>query len=440
LPRDSYNVFIVVLDSLRADHVEPNGAVGVATPRIAGLAEAGVTFLGARSSASWTRPAIATLFTSLSPSTHGVQNMKARLPRQSATLPALLRGRGYRTVGITNNVMVSRGFGFARGFDELHHLYSLTDADWRQEHESPESRAAFVWDRYIAPLVSRDSDPPFLVYLHEIDPHSPYEPTEAYDELYDFGYRGNLTFDLATTRRIRNDPTWAAPADIRHFKARYRGEITSMDRYVGWLLDRLDREGLAERTLFVLISDHGEEFMEHRSVGHGHALYEELLRIPLVVRLPAALPAGVRVDVGAQLIDLAPTILDLIGADIPDAMEGVSLLPYLAGGGGDLGRRPAFAVSQGPRHASVRIGDWKLIVDRDAGEGAPDQHQLFDLRSDPSESLDRWAREPVVGRTLLAVLDAKLREDAIADSRPAAGPDPLAPDVVDSLRALGYVD
>jgi arylsulfatase A-like enzyme len=368
--------------------------------------------------------------------------MEERLSPRVPFLPVMLRKRGYRTVAVTANAVIAPAFGFGRGFQQVHRHFALVKGGkWEKKHRTPESRARFVWNRYLGTL-GRDAKRPFFVYLHEIDPHSPYEPEAPYDALYDFGYRGNITLDLATIGRIRDEPSWAEPMDIRYLNARYRGEVSFMDDYVGWILDKLEAEGLAEHTLFVLVSDHGEEFMEHRSVGHAHSVYEELLRVPLILRLPGALPADLRLDVGAQLIDLPPTILDLIGEPVPVWMEGESLLPYLTAPHSERPPRPSFASSNGPRHTTVRLGRWKLIRGEPKDPETPRRHWLFDLESDPGETVDLWARELVVGHTLRQLLDAKLERDAARREGPTERVErgELDADVLDGLRALGYVE
>jgi arylsulfatase A-like enzyme len=444
IPRRRYNVFILLLDSLRADHVQPYGPDSLKTPSMARLAEEGVTFLGARSNASWTRPAVASLLTSRTPSAHGVQEMAQRLSRKIPLLPAMLRRRGYRTVGMTATAVISPSFGFARGFQHMHRHFILAKSDvWPKTHPTPESRARFVWKHYLARTLLRgNAERPFFAYVHEIDPHSPYEPEPPYDTLHEAPYPGNITLDLATIGRIRDDPSWADPMDIRHLNAQYQGEVSFMDRYVGWIVERLDEAGLGQQTLFVLVSDHGEEFMEHRSVGHAHTVYEELLRIPLILRLPGALPAGLRLDVGAQLIDLAPTILDLIGEPIPEWMEGRSLLPFIEAPDREPPLRPAFASSNGPRHETVRLGRWKLIRDDPEDPRTPHRHRLFDLESDPDETVDLWSRELVVGQALRQLLEAKLAGDAAQRTAPTerVEHDELDADELEGLRALGYLE
>ncbi len=448
---DRYNVFVILLDSLRADHVEPYGASHVQTPRLSELAKQGVTFTNARSNSSWTRPAVASLLTSLSPSSHGVQDMRDRLSMEIMTLPRILKRLGYRTLAVTSNVIVSRPFGFARGFDVMHPHYNLLRTQWPEEFPTPEARAGYIWERYVEPSLTEHPEQPFMVYLHEVDPHSPFEVGAPWDRLYTDESRPDLSYDLPTIRAIRENPDAADPTEIDYFHALYRSEITFMDRYVGWMIDRLEREGLAERTLVVVLSDHGEEFMDHRSVGHGHALHEELLRVPLLLRLPGVLAEGLRIDGDAQLLDLPPTILDLIGAPIPEWMEGKSLLPLstlarvppASAGSADADPpRPSFASSIGPRHSSVVLGDWKLIITHPDPAGGAVNHQLFDLSRDPRETQNLWTRESVVGQKLDQLLREKLATPRHASLGPtrAVAPESLEPNEMQSLRALGYVE
>ena len=441
LPRRSYNVFVLLLDSLRADHIEPYAGVDARTPGFQRIASEGTTFSAARSNASWTRMAVASLLSSLLAPGHGVVENDERLPTGVPVLPELLQQRGYRTVGVTANPTVSKTFGFSRGFGALHPHYRRTQNPvWRSKHATPEERARFVWDSYLAPIVEAEVETPFFIYLHEIDPHSPFTPEPPYDELADTGYRGTFDFDLPTLARIHADPSWVEPEDMRHANARYRGEIRFMDRYVAWMLDRLDAVGLGNETLFILTSDHGEEFLDHGSVGHGHSVYDELLRVPLLMRLPGVLPAGRRVEADAQLIDLPPTVLDLIGEAVPEWMQGVSLLDAVSADGVDS-HRAIVSFAGGAGRDSVKLGPWKLIREH-ASDGGVVRHQLFDIASDPEESNDLWAQELIVGQAARQALRREIESSRRAEFREtdSVQPDEVDADVVEGLRALGYLE
>lgn len=431
IARGPYNILLILFDSLRADHTAPYGSTEVRTPGVQALADAGVTFARARSSASWTRPAVAGMLTSLTPPSHGVLGYEDKLPASTPYLPEILRDAGYHTAAVVNNAMVSQAFGFARGFEEAIELFAMRDAPKRGA--GPGAQAARVWARFIAPAVERAGDRPFFVYLHELDPHSPYDPPKPFGTFYDFGYEGEAQSTLEGLRRFRRHPEEVTSEDVRHLQAQYRGEITYMDRYLAGILGALDAAGLADTTVVVFVSDHGEEFWEHRSVGHGHAVYEELLRVPFLMRLDGVLPAGRRVETDVGLVDLAPTLLDLVGLEIPERMQGQSLLPDVDAKGAPTAR-PHFAYAAAPSSESVSFGRWKLI--RDAGE-EPSRFALFDLERDPREQSDVAGEHPVVAGTLAQMLRGQ-RGAAGASEKAGAGE--LPEEVLENLRALGYTE
>jgi arylsulfatase A-like enzyme len=443
IPRDRYNVFVVLFDSLRADHVEPSQSVEVSTPHFARLAASGVRFENARTNSSWTRPAVASLLASVPPSEHHVATWEDRLPDSIPSLAERLRDAGYQNAFVTANVMTDPAFGFGRGFELARTLFTPLVEDLLRRHPLPQDRAQVVWDQFLSvtvtqPLALEAERKPFFVFLHELDPHSPYEPPEPYADLYAFGYRGRLEASHANLLLAGQHPLALDPVDLRQLHALYRGEVSAMDAYLGWLLDQLEARGLRERTLVVLLSDHGEEFQEHRGMGHGHTAYEELLRVPLILSLPGVLPQGLRSGADADLMDLAPTILDLLGLEIPPEMRGASLLPRLSESGSPV-RRPSFAQSSGARHDALRLGRWKLIRERasDSGRGQA-QYSLFDLESDPGETLDRWPAELAVGTALRQLLLAGI---FVGDGAQPAAPPPQAldPALLEQLRALGYL-
>ncbi len=437
LARDRYNVFVIMLDSLRQDHLETYGAVDVKTPRLAQFAEAGVTFENARSNASWTRSAVAAMLTSLQPPAHGVLTMADSLADGVPYLPEILQQSGYRTVAVVNNPNASGSFGFARGFDEMIEFWSF-DKEALKFPSDPEGQAKFVWSHYIKPTV-RGAEP-FFVFLHELDPHSPYDPPEPYRSEYGFDYQGNVDSTIPGLWRMRKYPDLITLEDVRHINAQYKGEVAFMDRYVGWVLDRLAGLPLERPTLVVFVSDHGEEFWEHRSVGHGHTVHEELLRVPFLMQLEGVLPAGERVRADVTLADLAPTVLDLLGIGIPAAMQGESLLPLVAAPDDRVAARPAIARGYDAlAEESISLGRWKLI--RGIGR-RPFAVALYDLESDPGETRDRASERPIVAATLAQRL--RWNFDRVpggsAAAKPHAAPHTPAPEVLQRLEELGYIE
>jgi arylsulfatase A-like enzyme len=455
--RRPYNVLMILFDTLRADHTEPYGAT-LKTPRMRGLAERGVTFVNAFSNSTWTRPSVASLLSSLYPSSHKVSSVKGTLGQDIPYLPELLREAGFRTVGISNNGQTSKLFGFDRGFDEFHEYFRMR-YEILAEFPDPAQQARFVWDNYIEPVARSADQQPFFVFLHEIDPHAPYDPPPPYNAMYDFGYQGNIMgYDrslkevMKMTAAINQQPTWIGEADIRHLEALYSGEISFMDDYLGWLLDRLGQLGLEDRTLVIFVSDHGEEFLEHRKWGHGQSVYETLVRVPMILSLPGVLPAGGRPQCHAELLDISRTILDLLGVEAPASMQGVSLLPFIAAPDDYSQERATFARSNfnatpidgaAPltmRYDAVRFRNWKLHVhDLNVEAKHEFEYALYDLATDPGELHDRWATQPVVGHALRQMFDTQQRINHALDFNATASSEP-GPELRENLKALGYIE
>jgi hypothetical protein len=174
--RDRYNVLIILLDSLRADQIQPYGSTTVETPRLQQLADGGVTFRAARSTAAWTRPAVASLLTSMYSLNHSVLSLGSKLPADLPYLPSLLRNSGYETILITNSVVISGAYGFNRGFNRVYNHYKLDVESQKRRFTDPEEQGNAIWGKYIAPAAAAADEKPFFVYLHERDPHSPYIP------------------------------------------------------------------------------------------------------------------------------------------------------------------------------------------------------------------------------------------------------------------------
>jgi arylsulfatase A-like enzyme len=450
--RGSFNVLLILFDTLRADHTDPYGAESVSTPALAQLARRGVTFVNASANASWTRSSVASLLTALHPVAHRVATGRSALPQSVPYLPSLLKRAGYATLGVVNNPQITLGSGFARDFDALVDYRALRPL--ASGTRAPEEHAQAVWQGFVEPFIAGTAGGRFFVYLHELDPHAPYEPPPPFDTVHDFGYQGNVTTSGSSAReRVRllslldRGEAWLGEADIRHLRSQYAGEVAFMDRFLGWILTRLEELGLAQETLVVFVSDHGEEFLEHGSWGHGASVYQTVLEVPMILSLPGVLPEGRRPRFHAQLHDLAPTILDLLGLEASPKMQGRSLLPLLATDDDHEPGRATFGRSlhrlRGPGRTlvgvdSVRFGDWKLLRhSRGKGDQLLQSFELFDLGDDPGERIDRWPTEPVVGHTLRQMLEWHDHEGprrVVAAPRTAE----IDAETEQALRELGY--
>jgi arylsulfatase A-like enzyme len=423
------NLLLYVVDTLRADALAPYGNPVVATPAASRLAAEGTLYERALAHSSWTRASMATLLSGLGAAAHGAQGRDDSLPAAIPLVSEALRDAGFATAAVVANPNVGSVFGFDRGFDEFIELYARREkgpvgvAELRTTADEV-TRRAVEW-------LARAPRPFFLVVL-TIDPHSPYRPPARHDR---YG-RGIASFVTGSSADLnRKDLT---PADRERLRSLYLAEVAANDEALGALLAHLEAAGELDATAVILTSDHGEEFWEHAGRGHGHTLYDELLRVPLIVRYPARFAAGARVRERAQLVDVAPTLLELAGLPPDPRLPGRSLLAP------DPQRpRPAHAsLRLGPhRLDAVVVGEEKLVVDRARGREA-----LYDLSDDPGETRDRAAER--AERT--AALRGELEVGLAAEARVAAelrggqaapiAPDALPPEVVQSLRELGYLD
>lgn len=434
--RAGYNVILVVFDALRADYIEPYGDPITKTPAMSALAAGGVTFANATSSASWTRCSAASYLTSLRPPAHQVLEEEDMLSSGVPLLPEVMKELGYRTLSVVNNAQVSPTFGFGRGFDQVKEIFGNRPS----QSADPAAQFDTIWKSNVDPFLASDRGKPFFIYLHEIDPHAPYVPPAPFNNLYgDFSWL-NIDQTKAFSNLVAQGAMGLTPEQINGLQSLYRGEITYMDGYLQALMNRLREQELDRETLLVFFSDHGEEIMDHNAMRHGATLYEEVTRVPLILSLPGVLPAGKRIEGAAELIDIAPTILDLIDEQIPESMQGRSLLPKMFSPVAPDEREPAFATLGRPALDAVWQGPWKLIR-RSRPENDLETYMLFNLKDDPGEKNNLWAREPVVGRSLRQLLALQDRENEKART---AGPvkierKQLDPVIRRDLEALGYL-
>lgn len=356
-------VVLVSIDTLRRDHVGLYGYGRPTTPRLDALARQGVAFDDAVSVSSWTLPAHLSMLTSVEPAVHGGVDGHHGFNHGVPSLAQTLRRAGFTTHAITSHLYVSPAYGLDAGFDHFDY--------------ADERRATEVADRAVAAL-NGFGQRPFLLFLHFYDPHWPYAAPEAHRE----------PFGAKAARGLGSRPSGnAAPADPAPLRDAYDAEIHYTDAQIGRVLDHLDRTGLSRHTLVVVTSDHGEEFGEHGGYEHLRTLYEEIIRIPLVLRAPRVTPRVERAQV--SLLDVAPTVLDAIGLPPAPTHRGQSLLGPLgegeAHGETDLG---AFVGPRRTRKLFVRAGvdRGKLILTLDRRTGETLTEEWFDLARDPLEA------------------------------------------------------
>ena len=410
------NVVVYLVDALRADRVGPRGGAESLTPNIDRLAEDGLSFAEAIAQSSWTKPAVASLFTGLLPPAHGVALREHALPARATTMAEALRAAGYMTAAFSTNPWVSRSFGLDQGFLDFVYL----DAGRPGTHHAfsdEVNEEVFGW-------LDGASDRPFFLYVHTVDPHAPYTPPRP-----DGSLGGGE--DPAPVPSCREQRPLSEDAR-RDLVERYDDEVAFNDRSFGRLTEELRRRGLYDDSLIVLLSDHGEAFWEHRGWQHENFLYAEVLDIPLIVKPPRGV--AVRAAPGlAQQIDVLPTILDLLRLPALGGVQGRSLVAQED----RSAARPGYAELQcpsGKRLAAVLAGPWKLIRTTAPG-GAESRVELYHRRRDPGELRDEAEANPQVVGRLLALLEAQERVRAGGAATAEVGDD-----LAEALRALGYVD
>jgi arylsulfatase A-like enzyme len=416
------NVLVIVVDTLRVDRVGLYGHDVATTPAIDALGARSLVVENAYSQSSWTKPSVGSLMTSVHERLHGARRSSSdRLAESLDTLPELLAAAGYQTAAVSENPHVHPTFGFGQGFEHFETSQGYVgDPIWAVE-------SAIEW------LDSRWTHEPFFLYLQILDPHGPYTPTRENHQRFTAGLAAERP-DVATGRIAElldgEKSVVLTPGDVRYLSALYDAEILETDSAVGRLLGWLEDEGVARKTIVLLTSDHGEEFFEHGSIKHGYWLFEETIRIPMILHVPGREPrrhTGSRV----QLIDVAPTILELVGQEVPEHFEGRSIVPLLSGV--DLPPRPLLFEThfRGTSKRAVLVENHKLVVDDTTGT-----RQLYDLTADPGETQDIASVRPEVVQQLEAVLDAGSQATAGAGD-PIEGE--LDPAIRDALERLGYV-
>ena len=418
------SVVIFLTDTLRADRLGAYGYAGPTSPGFDAFARESILFEDAWAHAPWTRPTVASIFTGLHPSTHGAGGFGNSLGDGFVTMAELFKQAGYRTGAVVANHVVGSRFGFAQGFDVWNDgekkLYGFS------ANEAVERALHFV-----------DAGPqPFFLYVHTLEPHVPYEPTDESWALF----RPPGAVRMPSRPLLMGKKT---PRKLDYLHTLYLGEIRDNDRAFGRLVDGLRARGRLADTLVTFVADHGEEFGDHGGHGHGHTLYRELIRIPLAVRLPGGARGGFREKQPVAQIDLLPTLLSLTGLAAPEIREGRDLSALWLGRGvpgePELVSETRFGKAE---KSSLRIGSWKLIVNDDTrtyGDlGGP--VELYDVAGDPAEQNDLAASDPIAVQYLTnRLFELRSAQRQAAKTLRGGAKVELSDEDKEQLRALGYV-
>jgi arylsulfatase A-like enzyme len=415
------NVLIVSIDTLRADRMSGYGYERPTSPNLDRLMAAGVVFEKARTVEPLTGPALVSMLTSLHPQQHGASRNGLRMRTGLASLPKTLQARGYRTAALVGNwTLRDQLSGLAEHFETYEEV--LTRKRWwgmvRREADAND-----LTDRALEWLERRDPSSPFMLWVHYVEPHAPYRAHKDHREPLGLSASGSLP-----------------PAD------RYDTEIAFADAAIGRLLDQLQIDGLTDDTMIVFTSDHGESLGEHGYWGHGRHLYESTLRIPMSITWVDTVERS-RVQAPALIIDLAPTILGLLGTESPPTFEGFDWTAVMNGQPAPLDRRTRYQAHRGAvlskhdsdlarRSGLLEVG----IIQHETKELFrinKNRRAVYDLTVDPTESDNLDAKQDAPTESLLTwmrtVYDGLTK---LEDSPPA----PLDEETAEILRSLGYVD
>ncbi len=420
----SANVILVILDAARAAQFGAYGYARPTTPEIDRIAAEGVVFENATTPAVYTLGAMSSIWTSQHPDRHHSEvSFSAALPADRLTLAEVLSARGLRTGGFVANAVAGRKFGFDRGFARFREILHGVAGD-------------FV--AVVPPWIEKNNQR-FFLYLHFREPHFPYDPPPPFDTR--FGPEGPIAKrsrgESAFFTDLNQGRRQAGSGEMEHLVRLYDGNLAYADQQLGLLRQAFEAAGVWDTSVVIVAADHGEGLGEHGWIGHNVQVYEESTHVPLIVRLPSAAGvAGRRVKGLVDLLDIAPTVADVLrareGGGQAGAFEGRSLLPMIAGAPG----KPAVlsrTVWDRPRYA-LRDQDYKFLYDTRTGE-----EELFHLRADPGERKNLAAQQPVRGafhRQTLHHWIASLTRPPGKASEQAI----LTREQCENMKALGYLD
>lgn len=434
------DIILVSIDSLRADHVGSYGYPRETTPFMDRLASEGVRFENAISTTSWTLPSHAALFSGLYDSTHGLIADNQRLSQSVLTLAEVLRDGGYRTAGFFGGPFLHPTFGLDQGFDVYRNCMSsaagpLSGQEVREglELDRVPSHADITSPRTLEE-VTRWADSagtrPYFLFLHLWDVHYDYIPPKEYVELFDPDYEGDLTGENFST-----NPAISAQMprrDLEHLIALYDGEIRFTDDHLRLVFEVLESRGLLDNALTVITSDHGEEFFEHGGKGHRRTLFEEMIRVPLLVHWPGRVGPGIVVEDQVRLIDIMPTLAAAANAGASLSTQGRDLGPLLQGSSLPRVRSLSELFVDGDSLRALRTERQKLLQRDEAVPG-----WLYQLDADPGEM------RPVVTEEVAGPVQAELARALEFRARlglDRSDPIDLEDDLRQRLEALGYLD
>lgn len=449
------NILLIIVDALRPDHLKFNGYFRDTSPAIDKLSKEGTYFQNCYSVLPRTNPSVTSILTGLYPHMHGVRMVTGnKLAENTASLPQILRNHNYKTAYIGEPV---HRYGLEKGFDDFLLLRwnvknKIRKGIFKIIKPKEKIGAAHLYTNTAINWISKNIHKKFFICLHYNELHWPYR--SPFENIFDKEYLGKHNFNtLADGKFSRGDIIFGnvqlPKEEVEHAIAHYDGNIKFIDTQISRLLDFVDKKGISEETLVILTSDHGENFGEHGFYfQHGASLYQPSLKTPLIIKNPKMIPKGEKIDANVQLIDIMPTVLDVLNIPLIDKIDGKSLLPLIKGEA-EKARDVVFAESieehfKGNRRVYMEgvkgkwramvIDNWKIIY---IPHPQNDIFELYELKRDPNEKNNLIDKEKEVAADMktkiLEFLKSQINEGG-------ANLDDLTEKSKKLLRKLGYID
>ncbi len=427
------NIIFLVIDALRTDHLGYSGYPRPTSPNIDALAQESVIFTQCYSQSAHTKPSIASLFTSMYPSQHNIISGNSKdehgnvfsplLISSLKTMAEYLKEGGYNTLGLLEQGQLRNYMGFAQGFNYYNSFMIL---------------ASYINKEFLTWLPF-NKHREFFAYLHYQDVHAPYTPLPAYAKLFDIEQGDFVPTRGGAWQSAKDD--WrqflmdfkamkvnVSQEDVEQLVNAYDAEIRALDDELGLFFRKLKNEGVYDNSIIIITADHGESFLEHGKFDHGNGLYDEVLRVPLIIRFPKMQYAGV-VDTPVQMIDILPTLLDYLNIEKSGEISGHSLMKTLGEGNG---REEYPIYSEWEELIMVRKGNLKMIYDREL-----DKAELYDLKNDPGEQNDLSTQDLATVSMMRSELIDWIKE--IEANRPEQASIKVDNKTVENLKSLGYI-
>lgn len=441
------NIILISLDTLRADHLKCYGYSRETSPHMDQLGAEGAIFTNAFSSTSWTLPAHISMLTSLDNRHHGVDKTNPYLDRSIVTLADMLRKEEYITCAMTGGALVGQRFGFSKGFDFYREFM-------RSRHKPNSAKILY---NHVNQWLNANKDKRFFLFLHTYQTHAPYTCPSPFNSFFFSDQKMPWTEGDIEEILLGSNPqgkvpfNTLSPLERKNIEALYDGEIRFTDEIlIKPLIEKLKKLQLYENTMIILTSDHGEEFFDHKAWLHGHSLYNELLRIPLIIKFPQSKYKNTRLNNTVSIVDIMPTILDEIDVDLSGFdFDGLSLVNYLRNGEKEKQMLIADVDSNNPDILPVKIAlfqnGYKLIMNNDFGR-PPEfylpvpppiaKFELYDMKKDPTEMHNLFNQKGAIIRDLISKIPEfyQAKPELSKEKRKSRDKD-----FEETMRALGYI-